>query len=478
MPQRKHPALLKALPQVEKALQIPEVAALTAEFDRDLIADLVRETIADLREQIRKGESPPLGPDGKVAPELVAAKVIELLDQLRKHSLKRVVNATGVILHTNLGRAPLSSAGVSALAEAASYLNLEFDLETGERGSRHSHLARLIRAVTGAEHGIVVNNNAAAVLLCLNTLAADKEVIVSRGELVEIGGAFRIPDIIRRGFARLKEVGATNRTRLSDYRNAITKETALLLKVHASNYKIIGFTESVSLADLVALGHERKIPVLEDLGSGLLDDLSEAGLPEPVVRNSIEAGADLVCFSGDKLLGGPQAGIIAGRKDLIQRIQQNPLLRALRPGKLTLLALQAVLGAYLQAPRRRRNLPVLGMVLLQPDEVKKAAHMLCRRINKLWPEAGAEIYEDHAYAGGGSLPEEAIPTWVVALKPKGISAGQLAAAFRAAAAPVVGRIRQGVFCLDVRTLLPGDDRRILEAVQEKILAQNTKSRPV
>jgi L-seryl-tRNA(Ser) seleniumtransferase len=465
MRKAKHPALLKALPQVERALQIPEVAALLAEYNRDLIVDLVRETIADLREQIRQGDSLPLGSDGKVASELVAAKVIELLDQIRRPSLTRVVNATGVILHTNLGRAPLSSAGVSALAKAAGYLNLEFDLETGERGSRHSHLSRLIRAVTGAEHGIVVNNNAAAVLLCLNTLAADKEVIVSRGELVEIGGAFRIPDIIGRGFARLKEVGTTNRTRLSDYRQAISKETALLLKVHTSNYKIVGFTETVSLADLAALGREKKIPVMEDLGSGLLDDLSEAGLREPVVRKSLEAGADLVCFSGDKLLGGPQAGIIAGRKDLIERVQKNPLLRALRPGKLTLLALQAVLGACLQPQRRRRELPVLGMILLPHDEVKKAAHMLCRRIGKLWPEAGAEILEDHAYAGGGSLPEEQIPSWVVALKPKGIAAGKLAAAFRSAEVPVVGRIKQGVFCLDARTLLPGDDRRILEAVK-------------
>ena len=471
MPKRKHPALLKALPQVERALQIPEIAGLLAEYDRHLIADLVREAIADLREQIRQGESPPLGPDGKVAPELVAAKVIALLDQLRQPSLKRVVNATGVILHTNLGRAPLSQAGVSALAEAAGYLNLEFDLETGERGLRHSHLARLIRAVTGAESGIVVNNNAAAVLLCLNTFASDKEVIVSRGELVEIGGAFRIPDIIRRGFARLVEVGTTNRTRLADYRKAITQDTALLLKVHASNYKIVGFTESVSLADLAALGHERKISVMEDLGSGLLYNLNEAGLAEPVVRQSIEAGVDLVCFSGDKLLGGPQAGIIAGRKDLIQRIHQNPLMRALRPGKLTLLALQAALGAYLQPQRLREEIPVLHMILRPADKLKKAASSLRRKILKLWPEAGAEVQKDHAFAGGGSLPEEAIPTWVVALKPKGISAGKLAAAFRSAPVPVVGRIRQGVFCLDLRTLLPGDDRLILKAIQERIFAQ-------
>jgi L-seryl-tRNA(Ser) seleniumtransferase len=466
MKKQKNPALLKALPQVERALQIPQIAGLIAEYDRGLIADLVREAIADLREQIRQGGSLPLGPDGKVASEIVAAKVIALLDLIRRPSLRRVVNATGVILHTNLGRAPLGRAAVSALGEAAGYTNLEFELETGERGSRHSHLAHLIRAVTGAEHGIVVNNNAAAVLLCLNTMAADKEVIVSRGELVEIGGAFRIPDIIRRGFARLVEVGTTNRTRLADYRKAITKDTALLLKVHASNYKIVGFTESVSLADLVVLGHERKVPVMEDLGSGLLSNLSQAGLPEPVVRNSLEAGADLVCFSGDKLLGGPQAGIIVGRRDLIQSIHRNPLMRALRPGKLTLLALQAALGAYLQPGRLRDQIPVLDMILRPADELKKAARSLGRKILKLWPEAGAKVLPEAAYAGGGSLPEEAIPTWVVALKPKGIAAGKLAAAFRSAPVPVVGRIKQGVFYLDVRTLLPGDDRRIIEAVRE------------
>ena len=470
MKKPKNPRLLKALPQVERALQIPEVAALLAEYDRNLIVHLVREVIADLRGQIRQGAALPLGPDGKISSALIAAQVWAGLDQIRRPSLQRVVNATGVVLHTNLGRAPLSRTAALAVAEAAAgYLNLEFDLAAGERGSRHIHLNRLLRAVTGAEAGLVVNNNAAAVLLCLNTIAPDKEVIVSRGELVEIGGAFRIPDIIRRGFARLKEVGTTNRTRLADYRQAIGKDTALLLKVHTSNYKLVGFTESVSLADLVALGKAKHIPVMEDLGSGLLYDLSGVGLVEPVVRQSLAAGADLVSFSGDKLLGGPQAGIIVGRKDLIERIQKNPLMRALRPGKLTLLALQAVLRQYLQPQTLPQNLPVLTMILKPAEEVKKTAMTLCRRIAKLWPEANARVLADQAYAGGGSLPQEEIPTFMVALKPAGYSAGRLAAAFRAAAVPVVGRIKQGTFCLDCRTLLPGDDRLILEAV--KVLAE-------
>jgi len=473
MKKKKDAPLLRALPAVDQVLKLSPIEALLREYDRGLIKELVRETIADSREKIKKGAEFPLGPDGKISSDWLIDQVSSRLQQLLRPSLQRLVNATGVVLHTNLGRAPLSRAAALAVADAAAgYLNLEFDLIAGERGSRHVHLDRLLRAVTGAEAELVVNNNAAAVLLCLNTLAADQEVIVSRGELVEIGGAFRIPDIIRRGFARLKEVGTTNRTRLADYRQAITKETALLLKVHTSNYKLIGFTESVSLADLAALGKKRGIPVMEDLGSGLLYDLSGAGLPEPIVRKSIAAGADLVCFSGDKLLGGPQAGIIAGRRDLIQRIQKNPLTRALRPGKLTLLALQAVLRQYLQPQTLPQNLPVLGMILRPVEEVKRTAVKLCRRIAKLWPEAQAQVLADQAYAGAGALPEEAIPTFVVALKPEGISAGRLAAAFRAAPAPVVGRIKQGVFCLDCRTLLPGDDRLILEAV--KSLADRPK----
>ncbi len=368
-------------------------------------------------------------------------------------SMRPVVNATGVVLHTNLGRALLAQQAVAAVTEAATNaVNLEFDLERGERGERDAHVAEDLCALTGAEAATVVNNNAAAVLLALNTLAEGREVIVSRGELIEIGGSFRIPDVLAKSGARLREVGTTNRTHLRDYAAAINEQTALLLKVHTSNYRIVGFTSVVSLAELVQLGRERGIAVIEDLGSGALVDLSAYGLPkEPVVAERIRSGADVVSFSGDKLLGGPQAGILVGQRDLIERINRNPLKRALRCDKLTLAALGATLRLYRTAPDLAHALPTLHWLtrpLAEMDAVGQAAMPRLRAV--LGDGFQIKLEDSESEIGSGALPIETLPTKVISITHQQHGAQDIARLFRHARPPIIGRIHSDRFLLDLR----------------------------
>lgn len=459
--------MLESLPGIDRVLLLPEVSGLCQNYSRDQVVEWARQAVAELKDKLLAGEELPRGPDGKIADEVVISKLMALMEKATGPSLKRVVNATGIVIHTNLGRSPLSPDLMRAISDIlGTYSNLEYDLEKGKRGSRHDHLQRLIPLVTGAEEGFVVNNNAAAVLVSLTELAAGREVIVSRGELIEIGGSFRMPDIIESGGAGIREVGTTNKTRLVDYEKAITSDTALILKVHTSNYKLEGFTEEADLKDLVKLGENAGIPVMMDLGSGLLTDLAGYGIEaERPVRWYVKAGPHIVTFSADKLLGGPQAGFIVGRSEYIKRIQKNPMVRALRVGKLTIAALEAMLTAYL-SPGVEERMPTLSLLIQKPERIQARARRLANGIKRTWPEIEAKVESDHAYAGGGSLPAEALPTYVVSLQAPGMDAADLAEKFRQARVPVIGRIKRGRFCLDCRTVLSGDSRLICNALAE------------
>jgi L-seryl-tRNA(Ser) seleniumtransferase len=457
--------MLKALPSIDQVLMYPEVEQLCGAYSRETVVGWARMAVDELRRDLLAGADLPLGEDGKLARALVTDKLVAQAERLLTPSLRRVVNAAGVVIHTNLGRAPLSPFLMDAIKELlGSYANLEYDLAAGKRGSRHAHLARLITAVTGAEDGIVVNNNAAAVLVALTSLAAGREVVVSRGELIEIGGSFRIPDIIAAGGAVIREVGTTNKTRIADYQNAITSQTGLLLKVHTSNYRIVGFTEDTPVSELAQLGRAHGVPVMVDVGSGLLIDLKPFGIDaEPPVRSYLEAGADLISFSGDKLLGGLQAGFIAGRADLVDRIKRHPLVRALRVGKLTIAALEAMLISYLSPETILERIPVLKLLTRSEGDILAEAKRLARALRKKLPAAAIEVARDESYAGGGSLPAVPLPTYVVTIVSRDLDPEALATAFRAAAVPVIGRISGGVFRLDCRTLLPGEVALIAEA---------------
>ena len=367
------------------------------------------------------------------------------LARARTPSLRRVLNATGVIVHTNLGRAPLADAALEHVREAArGYSNLEYDLTTGSRGSRQDHVASILRRLTGADAALVVNNNAAAVLLALAALAEGREVVVSRGELIEIGDGFRIPDVLARSGARLVEVGTTNRTRAADYERAIGPETAVLLRVHQSNFRVVGFTEQPRVEELAAVARRHELPLVDDLGSGVLTDLTD----EPSARDALAAGANLVCFSGDKLLGGPQAGIVVGRADLVERLRRHPLQRALRADKLTLAALEGTLLAYVDEPRR---IPVLRM-LSEPGEAVRS------RAERLAELVGGTVEETVARVGGGALPLAELPSFACAIEE------QLAAALRTGQPPVVGIVRDGRLLLDCRTLADGELAEVAAAV--------------
>lgn len=369
--------------------------------------------------------------------------------------LRRVINGTGVVIHTNLGRSILTQHATDSLAQAGGYYsNLEFDLETGKRGSRYSLVEELLCYLTGAESALVVNNNAAAVLIALDTLTKNKEAIVSRGQLVEIGGSFRIPDIMVKSGARLVEVGATNRTHLYDYERAISEETALLLRVHTSNFRIIGFTSEVSAEDMVALARKNNLTTMEDLGSGSLVDFSRFGFPkEPTVQQIVHAGVDVVTFSGDKLLGGPQAGIIVGKRDVIDRIKKNPLNRALRIDKFTLAALESILREYLDLDKALKNVPTLAMLTASAAELKKRAQRVARRLTKkLGEKCRVATIPTVSRVGGGALPEFSIGSWAIALEPAAMTLNTFEAMLRRLTIPIIGRIENDRFLLDVRTI--------------------------
>lgn len=387
--------------------------------------------------------------------DLVAAVEARLREGQRP-SLRQVVNATGVLLHTNLGRAPLAPEAVRAAAEAAGACNLEIDLRAGKRGSRQDHVADLLRSLTGAEAALVVNNNAAAVHLTLSALAAGREVVVARGEQVEIGGSFRMPEVMRAAGVRLVEVGTTNRVRPSDYEQAVGPHTAALLKVHRSNFRLVGFVSDVSVRELSALGRRVGIPVVYDLGSGALVDLRSRGLPyEPTVQEAVREGADLVLFSGDKLLGGPQAGVVVGRADLVDRLRVHPLYRVVRVDKLSLAALEATLRLYLDPDRAWERVPVLRMLGAPAESLQLRAQELARKLRDLGAEAEAAPSE--AEAGGGSLPGAVLPSWAVRLRHPSVPAHRLAAGLREACPPVLTRVQEDAVWLDLRSVLPEDD---------------------
>jgi L-seryl-tRNA(Ser) seleniumtransferase len=379
-------------------------------------------------------------------------------------NLRRVINGTGVVIHTNLGRSVLSPKTTDRLIQAGGYYsNLEFDLETGKRGSRYSLVEELICYLTGAEAALVVNNNAAAVLICLDTLAKDREVIVSRGQLVEIGGSFRIPEVMAKSGARLIEVGATNRTHLYDYERAISERTALLLRVHTSNFRIIGFTSEVSAADMVTLAKENGLATMEDLGSGSLVDFSRFGFPkEPTVQEIVEAGVDVITFSGDKLLGGPQAGIIVGKHEVIARIKKNPLNRALRIDKFTLSSLESVLREYLDFDKALKNIPTLAMLTIATADLKKRAQRIMRQLTKVLDgRCRVKIVPTVSRVGGGALPEFSIASWAIDLEPAAIRLNTFEKNLRHLPIPIICRIENDRFLLDVRTI---QDREIVELV--------------
>jgi L-seryl-tRNA(Ser) seleniumtransferase len=437
----------RAIPSVDRLLRTPAGATLAARYRREHVVEATRLVLDELRRAAVSGRTEVASEDEvleRVATRLAAASMPRLVP---------VVNATGIVLHTNLGRAALAEDAVTALVAAArGPVNLELDLLTGRRGERDALLADDLRALTGAEAALVVNNNAAAVLLVLNTLAADRDVLVSRGELIEIGGSFRIPDVMAKSGARLREVGTTNRTHPDDYRGALGPSTALLLKVHASNYRIVGFTAATDLPELVAIGREAGVPVVEDLGSGALVDLAPFGLPrEPVVRERIAAGADLVTFSGDKLLGGPQAGIIVGRGALVARVAANPLRRALRPDKLTLAALGATLQLYREHPDLAAVLPVLRWLtrpLKELEQVGRAATALLAA--RLGDGYRVTVVPSESEVGSGALPAIPLPSRALAIEHPEVGAERIAARFRAARPPVLGRVHEGRFLLDLR----------------------------
>ena len=413
---------------------LPSVDELVRGIDDPLAVTTARAVLERAREEIRHGADP-----GDLRERLA-----ETLVAARRPVLRRVVNATGVIVHTNLGRAPLAEAALERVRDAAGYSNLEYDLSTGSRGSRQDHLAPLLRRLTGGEAAIVVNNNAAAMLLALAALAEGREVVVSRGELIEIGDGFRIPDVLARSGARLVEVGTTNRTRAADYERAIGPETALLLRVHQSNFRVVGFTEQPRLEELAGIARRHNVPLVDDLGSGALVEVEG----EPTPAAALAAGADLVCFSGDKLLGGPQAGIVAGRADLVERLRRHPLHRALRPDKLTLAALEGTLALYLDRPG---EIPVLRM-LREPIPAVRA------RAARLAAETGGVVEETVARVGGGALPLAELPSFACALEE------ELAAALRAHEPPVIAVVRDGRTLLDCRTLTDGEAVEVAQAV--------------
>jgi L-seryl-tRNA(Ser) seleniumtransferase len=418
---------LRDLPSVD---ELARDARLAGE-PPPLAVEAARAALARAREAIRAGDDP--GDLGE--------RALHELASARAPSLRRALNATGVIVHTNLGRAPLSEAALErALEVGRSYSNLEYDVSAGARGSRQDHVAGILRRLTGAESALVVNNNAAAVMLALAALAEGREVLVSRGELIEIGDGFRIPDVLVRSGARLREVGTTNRTRTADYEHALGPETAVLLRVHQSNFRVIGFTEQPSVADLAALAHRHGLPLVDDLGSGALLPSNTVLLgDEPLARESLAAGADLVCFSGDKLLGGPQAGIVVGRAELVDKLRRHPLQRALRADKLTLAALEGTLGLYLDPERAAREVPVLRMLDEPAEAVRARASLLAEAV-------GGEVEETVARVGGGALPLAELPSFACAVEE------ELAVPLRTGEPPLVGVIRDGRLLLDCRTL--------------------------
>ncbi|MGI6728475.1 MAG: L-seryl-tRNA(Sec) selenium transferase [Anaerovoracaceae bacterium] len=455
--------LLKQIPKIDEVLKDQRLFMFFENTARELIVESARETIQEIRERI-------LSCEGKQELNLefntIIDTIIRKIKIKKQKSLRRVINATGTILHTNLGRARLSAETCKNVTEAAeNYSTLEYDLKQGVRGSRHDHIEKVITKITGTEAAMAVNNNAAAVLLCLSALAKDKDVIVSRGELVEIGGSFRIPEIMELGGAHLVEVGTTNKTKIADYRNAFVEgQTGILLKVHTSNYKIMGFTAEATLQELVELGREVKLPVVYDMGSGLMVNLQEYGVDEPNVFDSLKAGVDIIMFSGDKLLGGPQAGIIAGKKEYIDKMRKHPLARVVRLDKMTIAALEATFKEYLDTERAKDNIPVLSMITISIDEMRNKAIELAERIRRRTDAFYVDVVKSEGQIGGGSTPNLFLPGYAVAIKGKAVSLDRIDRDLRGYNIPIIVRINQDRILIDMRTV----SREELDIVEEAL----------
>jgi L-seryl-tRNA(Ser) seleniumtransferase len=471
--------VLRKIPKVDEILSRSEIADLLKVHPRTVVLEAIRKGLNTFREDLLRREDLSSVEDSLFSFEHLYPFFQREIDLQVQTRLRRVINATGVVIHTNLGRAPLHPVALQHMVDVAGrYSNLEYDLQVGERGTRYSHVEATLCRLSGAESALVVNNNAAAVLLALNTFAEGKEAIVSRGELVEIGGAFRIPDVMKRSGALLREVGTTNRTHLRDYQKAMGPETALLLKVHTSNFRVMGFTSEVSLEELVELGRGQNIPVMNDLGSGCLVDLSRYGLEkEPTVQEAVKTGVDVVTFSGDKLLGGPQAGIIVGKKRFLDPIKGNPLTRALRIDKLTLAALESTLFLYLDEKRAIEEIPTLRMLTLDPGRLKRRGKRLLRRLAEGLDREGLfSLREDVSHVGGGALPLQELPTIVLAIKPLHLSVNDLEKRLRSGDPPVISRISRDELILDMRTLFDDEVPLVADRIR-KAMTVEPSSRP-
>jgi L-seryl-tRNA(Ser) seleniumtransferase len=465
--EREPSSRLREIPSVDEFLGRPGLLALAEKVGRGIVIQAARLVLVDVREKLKHDPAAA----GELDPTAIEARIISNVEALLALSLVRVINATGVILHTNLGRAPLSAAAAAQIAETAThYSNLEYDIESGERGKRDVHTSLLLAELVGAESAIVVNNNAAAVFLVLNTLAKGAEVIVSRGELIEIGDGFRIPDIMSESGAVLREVGTTNRTRIRDYEHAFNERTRLLLRVHPSNFRITGFTERPTLDEVTALGRRLQVPVYEDLGSGCLADLAANGINEPVVRASCDAGVSIISFSGDKLLGGPQAGVIAGKREFVECIRRNPLFRALRVDKLTIAALEVTLKAYLRGALD--EIPTLRMIRLPADEIARRAGRFVGALREslatshLNDSVRIESRPGFSVIGGGSTPDQQLPTHLISISPTRHSATALEARLRKpeTGPAVIARIEDNRLLVDLRTVSPDEDAALATAI--------------
>jgi len=440
--------LLQELPSVDEILKSPDGIRWCETYPRRFVLKAIREIIEIRRKEIIEVSSSDVSIEGM-------AKDIEAkIQKLSAFSLRPLINATGIVIHTNLGRSILSEKILENVKRVSeSYSNLEYNLDEGKRGKRYAHITGLLREITGAESALIVNNNAAAVFLSLSTLAKGREVVVSRGELVEIGGSFRVPDVMASSGAILREVGATNKTHLRDYKNAINENTALILKVHQSNFRITGFTEDVSIEELKKLSEKYNIPLMYDLGSGCMIDLRPYGVySEPSVQEIMKSGVDIITFSGDKLLGGPQGGVIVGRKELIEKMQKNPLTRAVRIDKLTLAAFEAVLMEYVDLEKAIENIPTLNMLLQKPETIHERAKKIASGIKRHVKNAEVEVISDKSKAGGGSLPEMDFPTYAVSIKPENISVNELEERLRKGMPPIVARIKDDALLIDARTI--------------------------
>lgn len=457
--------LLSSLPSVDEILRSSHGTKWLETYPRRYVIQAIRDVIDQRRKDILKGFT------SDISEESMMASIEHIIGMLSSYSLRPLINATGIVIHTNLGRSLLSERALENIRKVAgSYSNLEYELEEGRRGKRYSHVKRILREVTGAEDALVVNNNAGAVMLCLNTLSKGKEAIVSRGELVEIGGSFRMPEVMEASGAILREVGATNKTHLFDYERAINGNTALIVKVHKSNFKVMGFSEEVPVEDLLCLGRKYQIPVMFDLGSGCLIDLRPFGISdEPVVKDIVSSGVDITTFSGDKLLGGPQGGVIVGKREYIERIQKNPITRAMRIDKLTLAGFEATLMEYIDEEKAVENVPTLRMLLQKPEEIRGRANRMAKRLKKEIRDAHIVVMADLSRAGGGSLPEIDFPTYVVSIKPQNLSVNEIEARLRAGDPPIISRIREDSLILDARTVREIDLEELIKGLKAALL---------